>query len=52
MKAKALKHILENGKRHKPGEVFETDAETLKTLVEFGHAEKVEEPKKKTRAAK
>lgn len=50
MKLKAKADILENYKRHKTGEVFETDDETGLTLLEMGCAEKVEEkPKKKKR---
>lgn len=47
MKLKAKADILENYKRHKTGEIFETDEETGLSLVEMGWAEKVET--KKTR---
>ena len=47
LKAKAA--VLENGKKHKIGEVFETDEKTGLILIEYGWAEKVEKKKKKTK---
>ena len=51
MTLKAKADILENYKRHKAGEIFETDEETGLVLLEYGWAEKAE-PKKRTRRKK
>jgi len=50
MTLKAKADVLENGKRHKAGEIFETDEKTGLVLLEYGWAEEAEQ--KRTRRKK